>query len=66
MAQTKFDAGQRVAIVRTAAFAAPSGDYRVVRALPLESGPQRYRVRHNNEAFDRIVDESRLKEVSYE
>lgn len=66
MAQTKFDTGQNVEIVRTGALSAPSGSYRIVSALPMERGPQQYRVRHKNEAFDRIVDEARLKEVVYE
>jgi hypothetical protein len=63
MAQTKFGAGQRVAIVRSGAFSAPSGVYRIVSALPLERGPQQYRVRNDNETFDRIMDEVRLEAV---
>lgn len=42
-------------------FATPGGMYRIVRALPLESGQQQYRVRNDSETFDRIVDESRLE-----
>lgn len=63
MAHTKFGAGQRVSIVRSGAFSAPSGTYRVVHALPHEKGPQQYRVRNDAEAFDRIMDESRLETV---
>jgi hypothetical protein len=63
MAQTKFSAGQRVSVTRANSFAAPGGSYRIVRALPLESGPQQYRVRNDNEMFDRIVEESRLEAV---
>ena len=66
MAQTRFGAGQRVSIVRSGAFSAPSGFYRIVTALPRESGAQQYRVRNDAEAFDRILDESRLEAVSYE
>lgn len=61
MAQLKYSAGQRVAVLRGAGFAAPPGSYRVVGALPRESGPQQYRIRNDNEMFDRIVDEARLE-----
>lgn len=63
MTRTKFGAGQRVAILRSGAFTAPSGSYRVVSALPLERGPQQYRVKNETESFDRIMDESRLEAV---
>lgn len=61
MAHTKFGAGQRVSIVRSGAYSAPSGTYRIVNALPNETGRQQYRVRNDAEAFDRIMDESRLE-----
>ncbi|HVK80524.1 MAG TPA: hypothetical protein VM915_07915 [Verrucomicrobiae bacterium] len=61
MAHTKFGAGQRVSIVRSGAFSAPSGTYRIVNAMPNEKGQQQYRVRNDAEAFDRIMDESRLE-----
>lgn len=63
MAQTKFGAGERVSIVRSGAFSAPAGAYRIVSALPNETGRQQYRVRNDAEAFDRIMDESRLETV---
>jgi hypothetical protein len=66
MAQTKFGAGQRVSIVRSGAYSAPGGSYRIVSALPRESGAQQYRVRNDAEAFDRILDEARLEAMSYE
>jgi len=64
MAHTKFGAGQRVAVVRASGFAAPTGTYRVVTALPRESGPQQYRVRNENETFDRVMDEIRLEAIA--
>ena len=64
MAHTKFGAGERVAVVRSGGFAAPTGTYRVVTALPRDSGPQQYRVRNENETFDRVMDEIRLEAVS--
>ncbi len=63
MAHTKFGAGQRVSIVRSGAYSAPSGTYRIVNALPNETGRQQYRVWNDAEAFDRIMDESRLETV---
>jgi hypothetical protein len=63
MAQLKFSAGQRVSIARARSLTTPSGMYRIVRALPLEAGPQQYRVRNDSETFDRIVDEARLEAV---
>jgi len=66
MAQTKFNAGERVSVTRTTALAAPTGVYDVLMALPRESGPQRYRVRNAGENFDRIMDEARLEPVSSE
>jgi len=66
MSQTKFGAGQRVSILRSGSFSAPSGTYRIVRPLPLERGPQQYRVKNDLETFDRILDESRLEAASYD
>jgi hypothetical protein len=63
MAQAKFGAGQRVAVVRSGSFSAPSGSYKIVSVLPLERGPQQYRVRNEGESFDRILDEARLGAV---
>jgi hypothetical protein len=66
MAQTKFGAGQRVDITRAGAFSAPAGIYRIVRALPLEKGPQQYRVKNDSETFERVMDEERLEAVSFD
>lgn len=66
MAQTKFSVGQRVSVVRSGAFSAPSGAYRVLQPLPNERGAQQYRVRNDAEAYDRILDEARLEAISYE
>ncbi len=66
MAQTKFSAGQRVSVLRGGGFGGPAGFFRIVSSLPLESGPQQYRVRSDGETFDRIVDEARLEAVHHE
>lgn len=63
MPRTKFGAGQRVSILRSGAFSAPAGRYRIVSVLPLESGIQQYRVRSDGEQFDRVMDETRLEAV---
>jgi hypothetical protein len=66
MADVKFAAGQRVSLVGARSFSASaaSGVYRVVSALPKETGPQQYRVRSDGETHDRIVDEVRLEAVA--
>lgn len=61
MAQPRFSAGERVSVVRSRTFIAAEGDYRILQALPMEPGPQQYRVRNEKESFDRIVEESRLE-----
>jgi hypothetical protein len=63
MTYAKFAAGQRVALVGARSFStgAPRGVYRIVAALPKETGPQQYRVRSEGEAHDRVVDEVRLE-----
>jgi hypothetical protein len=66
MTQTKFSVRQRVSVVRSGAFSAPSGAYRIVQPLPHERGAQQYRVRNDAEAHDRILDEARLEAISYE
>ncbi|MFZ2029050.1 MAG: hypothetical protein WAU68_01970 [Vitreimonas sp.] len=65
MTQTRFRAGDRVQVTR-ASFGSPSGFCSILSALPRESGPQQYRVRSDNEGFDRIVDEARLEAMSYD
>jgi len=66
MAQTKFSAGERVAITRAVGFSVRDSACRVVSALPRDNGPQQYRIRSEGESFDRIIDEVRLEAKSYE
>jgi hypothetical protein len=66
MAQPRFSAGERVSLVYSKAFTAPAGIYRIVRALPRESGPRQYRIKNETENFERVVDESRIEAFSYE
>jgi len=60
MTGAKFDAGQRVSINRSATFQAP-GVYRVVNVMPPNRGQQQYRIRSEDENFDRVMDENRLE-----
>jgi len=66
MAQTRFSAGQRVQVTRAHTFGAASGFCSVLNPLPREAGPQQYRVRGDEESFDRIIDEARLEAVTYD
>jgi hypothetical protein len=63
MADVKFAAGQHVSLVGVRSFSvsAPRGVFRIVSALPKDSGPQQYRVRSDGEAHDRVVEESALE-----
>ncbi|MES1156445.1 MAG: hypothetical protein ABUL73_01585 [Alphaproteobacteria bacterium] len=61
MSEARFSAGQRVSVVRKGLTSPPTGAYRIVSVLPLESGQRQYRVRNDAEAFDRILDEGRLQ-----
>ena len=58
-----FNTGQSVSFTQTRLFLAP-GAYRVVSALPATDGRVQYRVKSNDEAFDRIVDESNLEALN--
>lgn len=66
MTKSKFGAGQRVTLVRSDSFAAPAGGYTIVSVLPLDRGPQQYRVKNDRESFERIFDEVRLEAISYD
>ena len=66
MARTKFAAGQRVALVGPRTLGAPRGVFRIVAALPRDSGPQQYRVRNDGENHDRVFDEVRLEAAGHE
>lgn len=63
MAQPRFSAGERVSLVQSKAFTAPAGIYRIVRALPNETGPQQYRIKNETENFERVIDESRMEAI---
>lgn len=61
MALPKFCAGQRVAVKNMGRITAPPGIYSVIGAMPNGGGPIQYRVKSDDEKFERIVHESRLE-----
>jgi hypothetical protein len=63
MAHPLFGAGQRVSVAHAGRVSTPAGIYNIVRALPAERGPVQYRIKSDTEAFERIVDETRLEAV---
>lgn len=60
---TKFHPGQHVMVRPNPSFAGRAGVYRIVKALPFEGGPQKYRIKSEREAFDRIHSESGLDAI---
>ena len=66
MAHPRFSAGERVSLVQSKMFTAPAGVYRIVRSLPVERGPQQYRVKNETENFERVVEESRIETFAHE
>lgn len=58
MASPRFNAGQRVSILRVRL---PFPPDEIVKALPAERGPTGYRIKNRNEAFERVVDEDSLE-----
>jgi hypothetical protein len=64
MAIHKFHAGQKVELVSWLHERyAPTGEYVIVRQLPVEQGEFCYRIRHPEEPHDRVVKESLLRNV---
>jgi hypothetical protein len=61
-----YSAGQRVNVLRTRLSQAPGGIYKIIRALPDDGRPTRYRVKSDGEAFERIIDETGLEGVRYD
>ena len=61
-----FSAGQRVNVVRKRESFALGGIYKVIRALPNDGGPVRYRMKSDGESFERIMDEENLERVQYD
>jgi hypothetical protein len=57
----QFQSGQLVRICRSIRYAAPEGDYEIVRQLPDEGGELRYRVKSAREPHERVVKESDLE-----
>lgn len=61
MKANKYEVGENVRFT-AAAVSRPgaSGNYTVVRVLPLESDEQHYRIKHSAENYERVARESQL------
>lgn len=64
MAAARFSAGQSLHLLKDLRLpkARADGLYTVVRVMPNEGRELSYRIKHDSEAFDRIVTESQLAE----
>lgn len=62
MSGHKFKVGQTVEFTPLrSGIPASSRDYKVIRLQPIEQGLPTYRIKSNNEAFERIAKETELK-----
>lgn len=60
-AQRKFSIGQRVTLSATRFDRFPqAGTFKIMALLPASNGEQQYRIKHDMEAFERMVDECRI------
>jgi len=57
----KFKLGQKVLVRKNASFLGQAGAYMIVKVLPNEGGVQKYRVKSENEAFERTISEGGLE-----
>lgn len=64
MTAARFSAGQSLHLLKDLRLpkGRAEGLYTVVRVMPSEGRELRYRIKHDSEAFDRIVTESQLAE----
>ena len=61
MAHHKFKLGQTVHYApNKLQMGAPPGAYKITRLLPAQGSDQQYRIKHANEACERIAQESQL------
>ena len=64
MPAARFSVGQSLFLLKDlrSATRQAEGIYRVVKVMPNEGRETTYRIKHENEAFDRVVSESQLAE----
>jgi hypothetical protein len=64
MAAARYSAGQSLRLLKDlrSPKSQAQGLYTIIRVMPIESREPRYRIKHDCEAFDRIVAESQLAE----
>jgi hypothetical protein len=60
MSTHKFSIGEKVAYNTPFRAAAPTGEYEVIRLLPLEAGEYHYRIKSALESHERVVREDQL------
>ena len=58
--QHRFKLGQMVEIMPTTLRAAVTGQYEIIRLLPCNSNDPRYRLKSENEKYERILSEGEL------
>ncbi len=56
----KFEVGQTVGLVPSTLRAGATGAYQIISLRPSEDGTARYRIKSNDEAYERVVTESDL------
>lgn len=60
---SRFKPGQHVMVRPHASFAGRPGLYKIMRVLPKENSGQKYRIKSDREAFERILGESGLDAI---
>lgn len=60
---SKYHLGQTVRVRENVSFAGRAGLYRIVQVLPKEGHGQRYRIKSEQEVFQRTIGESGLDEI---
>ncbi|HVX98269.1 MAG TPA: hypothetical protein VHA55_00595 [Pseudorhodoplanes sp.] len=60
----RFRIGQQVELLHSTLRSAADGRYRITALLPLESDGPKYRLKGNNESYERVVAEHDLLETA--
>jgi len=63
MKKPSFTVGQTVSLAPSKRYAPPNGNYTVVAALPNSGGPIQYRIKGEQEKFERVIEEIHLGAV---
>lgn len=60
MRSPRFATGQKVKVAASKLYRQPKGEYRVVSAMPASSGAMQYRIKGDQESYERVIDEIHL------